>query len=57
MTDFSSLQPYLRQLPAAKISDRLNLLLHSEQRVVVTAPPGAGKSTLLPLTMLQQLPP
>ena len=56
MNDFSSLQPYLRQLPAAKISDRLNLLLHSEQRVVVTAPPGAGKSTLLPLTMLQQLP-
>ena len=33
--------------------DKVNSLLASHNRLVVTAPPGAGKSTLLPLSLLQ----
>ena len=33
--------------------DKVNSLLASHHRLVVTAPPGAGKSTLLPLSILQ----
>jgi ATP-dependent helicase HrpB len=33
--------------------DKVNSLLASHNRLVVTAPPGAGKSTLLPLSLMQ----
>lgn len=39
-------------LPALSIADRVNNVLHTNNTLVITAPPGAGKSTLLPLTML-----
>ncbi|MGN1238214.1 MAG: DEAD/DEAH box helicase, partial [Muribaculaceae bacterium] len=47
---------YMQLLPVGSIADKVNELLQSHKRVVVTAPPGAGKSTLLPLTILHAVP-
>ena len=46
----------MQLLPVGSIADKVNELLQSHKRVVVTAPPGAGKSTLLPLTILHAVP-
>ncbi len=46
----------MQLLPVGSIADKVNELLQSHKRVVVTAPPGAGKSTLLPLTNLHAVP-
>lgn len=43
------------QLPAYSISEKVNQLLKSQNRLIITAAPGAGKSTLLPLTIHQGL--
>ena len=42
-------------LPASQIAVGVNEALHTNNSLVVTAPPGAGKSTLLPLTILSSL--
>lgn len=42
-------------LPASQIAVSVNEALHTNNSLVVTAPPGAGKSTLLPLTILSSL--
>ncbi len=47
---------YADNLPAMQIAGKVNEILKTDSRVVITAPPGAGKSTVLPLTILQGLP-
>lgn len=44
----------IQKLPAAEIAERVNELIDTHNRLIITAPPGAGKSTLLPLTMLKE---
>ncbi|MBP5219429.1 MAG: DEAD/DEAH box helicase, partial [Bacteroidaceae bacterium] len=47
---------YADNLPAMQIAGKVNEILKTDSRVVITAPPGAGKSTVLPLTIMQGLP-
>ncbi len=47
---------YANNLPAMQIAGKVNEILKTDSRVVITAPPGAGKSTVLPLTIMQGLP-
>ncbi len=47
---------YADNLPAMQIAGKINEILKTDSRVVITAPPGAGKSTVLPLTIMQGLP-
>ncbi|WP_262327545.1 ATP-dependent helicase HrpB [Carboxylicivirga litoralis] len=49
-----SFNPYSTDLPITEVIDEVKAHLHSNNTLIVNAPPGAGKSTLLPLALLEE---